>query len=663
MSGDGDFFLAMDASNNLGINFVVGGAPAAAAAAQGVAQGLANIRKEAKDAGLYLDNALRNIERLSAARAKQQSASGSKIDDFLSKAGDAEFARREAQLGAMNDRAMSLKANLREVMGAQSQGGGGNILAGAARFGPAAAAVAAGIGFAKNGVDNLAETEQAQSTLVKLGSATDELAGKMEIVEKLKFITGDKISAANLLQKALNGSTGELKRMGIEISDTATATERLAAVQQLAERGAQTQALETQTLSGAWKNLKSSVGDTTEGIASWVNETFGVRDVLLNISDVLKGDWLGEGFAKRGAEMAKAKKSLEEQGNAARVAAGAEQMLAAENAKAEAATKATKKAVDDLTASLAAQKTATDNAANAMAALAEAETAVRDARIDVAVAKGEMTMPDAQRAKARNEFDKRDAQLAQQEEALKAEKARLDAELAKARTITRPTDVQDAALNGNADAQRRIDQRTQIEAVLNQQLEANRNQNAILQQQKALLDEQLRLANIEANAADRAAGAGLAADVAMGAGGLLDKAKAAAGRAIEKGNKVAEKAAEQAGEAARDYFSADEPAGSKSGVDDGISPRTGRRLIRSKPTTPRKSGLDELKQRQNAPIGGQADTAAASAAQQLAQQTAAMSQAVASNITQAAAQMTALIAQVNAATAKAASNARTAGQG
>lgn len=122
-----------------------------------------------------------------------------------------------------------------------------------------------GVGTAVKAVNfafsEFAEDERAQVALTKMGVAAQDLARAGSLVEKIQWITGDKVSAAEMLGRVLNGNTRGLKQFGIEVEEGASKTDLWAAAQQLAARGTAVMTAESQTATGAMKILSEEVGN------------------------------------------------------------------------------------------------------------------------------------------------------------------------------------------------------------------------------------------------------------------------------------------------------------------------------------------------------------------------------------------------------------------
>ncbi len=432
--------------------------------------------------------------------------------------------------------------------GGGSGGGGmfGGLTASMGKAGPLAVAAAAGMKVFSDAMGEVAENDRAEVALRKFGISAEEASKHAELLGKLElFKDGDAAQAAELFGKALKGSGQELKQYGITLKEGATEAERIAAATELAERGVVSYAQKNETMTGAigafYDGVTGKLGNAISAVGTVGTKSLGFINQLF-------------GFAPSTEQLEAAKKKLEEYKAAAEAAARVEAMVVQAHQQAEQATKETKAAVDALNTSLSAQKTKAEAVTTAFQNLAQANAQLAGAQVDKAEAKGEITGPDAARAKARIQFEEQDTVLTAKEEALKEERDRLKAALKKAGEGVKPGDAYAARAMGDVEAQQRVDRFSAQEKIIQPQLDAAEAQLTIIKKQKETLDAQIAKIVIEADSEDTAAGQALADEIKDASKALIRAALKNAGDAIKDSKDFGDGLAEDFKDAAVDIL-------------------------------------------------------------------------------------------------------------
>lgn len=152
--------------------------------------------------------------------------------------------------------------------------------------------------------------DQIRSSLTQLVANTHDLTlaqqAQSAAMDLARFKNIDLEAATNLVGKAMEGSTGKLKAMGIEVKKGASATETLAAIQKVAGGQAQTFA---NSAAGAGDRIKNSFGNALESIGAVLlpkvslamagfaefMESPGFQGAITFVADLLSGS-LARGF-------------------------------------------------------------------------------------------------------------------------------------------------------------------------------------------------------------------------------------------------------------------------------------------------------------------------------------------------------------------------------
>jgi hypothetical protein len=375
---------------------------------------------------------------------------------------------------------------------------------------PQLAAVAAGVGALKVGFDELAETQGAENAMTRLGLSLDDVAAGMEAVEGLEFITGNKVSAAELFARVLNGQVRGLQQYGIELDQNSTREERLAALRTLTTRGINQQVLETRTLAGAYGYAGKSAANFAESIAGAVAEGLMLRELGLAIGDVFSGKFFGEGAAERRLAVSRIRTEQEEAAKASENLAAKEKERAKQEALAAAGTEEAATAVKNLTTRLDESASASASASSAINKLAQDELALRQAKIDKEEAGGQLGEFDARRAKNEANFSAKDEELSRERDDARNALAQIAAEEEKAKKITQPGDEAAGTVGRDPEAASRLRQRGEVEKELKRRREDAelRLKSADLRRQANVEStdaENKRIARDEKKAADDAA--------------------------------------------------------------------------------------------------------------------------------------------------------------
>jgi hypothetical protein len=180
----------------------------------------------------------------------------------------AEAGKVAQSLGGVNDAAT------------KGAGGVGGLGAGFGKLAVGAGVALGALRGVRSVLDEVAENDQAAITLAKFGVSAEEAGKHAEILAGLKMFTqGDEVRAAEIYGKTINGLARELRPLGIELDENSTRSQRLAALQTLAARGADTQSAANDTLTGSLKNLKVGIMDSIGDWVSWAAGATGVTRV------------------------------------------------------------------------------------------------------------------------------------------------------------------------------------------------------------------------------------------------------------------------------------------------------------------------------------------------------------------------------------------------
>ncbi len=123
--------------------------------------------------------------------------------------------------------------------------------------------------------------------LVQFGSKTEDIEKNTEAVKNLAGIMGgDLESAAMMVAKAMQGNYQAFSRLGIQIDDSLSPTEKLAKLyEELANRGAGQLEARAKTLSGQWETLKNNTSDLWEAMGRGVSQTGIIQSVLFGLGE------------------------------------------------------------------------------------------------------------------------------------------------------------------------------------------------------------------------------------------------------------------------------------------------------------------------------------------------------------------------------------------
>lgn len=217
-----------------------------------------------------------------------------RLDAQLKAFGDAHFAGKEAE--AQRFQAAKTSASKRF-----DQDGGISSQAEAAAFGlPKLAAWAAALKVVSDVSSEIAENDRAAVALEKFGISAEMAARNAEKIDKLElFFDGNRQQAAETFGKIINGNTQGLEGLGIQLEKNSTLAQRMAAVDQLAARGAAAAAAQNRTLTGSLGLLARGFVDVVANGAQWLAEVTGLTAGL---------GWLNEklGFVDASAKSAAA---------------------------------------------------------------------------------------------------------------------------------------------------------------------------------------------------------------------------------------------------------------------------------------------------------------------------------------------------------------------
>lgn len=255
--------------------------------------------------------------------------------------------------------------------------------------------------------DEFKEGEEAAVTLTKLGVSASEAAQAGEVLEGLEWLTGSKVAGAQLMGRALNGLTRELRQYGIEVAEDSTRTERWAAVQEAAAAGMRVREAEMAGLTGNFKILAKGITDWGgEFLNNWAADILpGIREVQIALGNTAP---VGDALA--------AQRKLEIQVSATEAALRREQDAAA----------SLRTTMLEVTASVQASQIAHEELRKEMERKSKVEDAknaadadAKRATVDELEANGIFTKRDAEEAKARidAEATKRDAEKRREEAA------------------------------------------------------------------------------------------------------------------------------------------------------------------------------------------------------------------------------------------------------
>lgn len=171
-----------------------------------------------------------------------------------------------AEIGRIGRSLSDVGSEAQKIDPSVSKAGSGLV-----NFGKNAAAVAASLGaiaaaskLVSAGLSGVAESDGAQASLAALKLTAEQTEVALRDIEGIKLITGDKISAAELWGRVLNGNTGVLRQYGIHVREGADQVERLAALAELSSRGLAKQEEALKTTTGQFAFLGKQLGDLAE---------------------------------------------------------------------------------------------------------------------------------------------------------------------------------------------------------------------------------------------------------------------------------------------------------------------------------------------------------------------------------------------------------------
>lgn len=227
---------------------------------------------------------------------------------------------------------------------------------------------------------------RALATLTKFGAMPEEIEPAAEAVKNLAgLLGGDLQSAAFAVGKAMQGQFAALSRLGIQVDDTKSHSEKLASVfEQLAQRGGGQLEARAATLRGQLDGVKIAAGNVLEGFGNLVSKT-GVLEFAM---EHLRGGFEGLALLLPGVieQNAKLKNKTEELAQSMIKQAEAEREL--------------KEAIEEELEALERKNKASERAKDLANALVDAQAKTRLAEIDIAEAEGKLTPEQAALAKA-----------------------------------------------------------------------------------------------------------------------------------------------------------------------------------------------------------------------------------------------------------------------
>lgn len=133
--------------------------------------------------------------------------------------------------------------------------------------------------------------------LTKFGADETNIDEMAEATKNLAGILGggeESLSqAALLVAKVMRGNTGALSEYGITVDTTLSKTEQIRdAFRQIAEAGGGQLEARTKTLTGRWREFKTELGNTFEGIGNFISRTgllqFALRSIEVALSALNK---------------------------------------------------------------------------------------------------------------------------------------------------------------------------------------------------------------------------------------------------------------------------------------------------------------------------------------------------------------------------------------
>jgi hypothetical protein len=116
--------------------------------------------------------------------------------------------------------------------------------------------------------------------LIRLGGRNvEQLEESAAAVKNLAGLTGADLSTATMLYiRALNGSTEQLSRYGIKLTETLSPAEKLAELHQKLGQGSGLMEAQTKTLSGSLSAFKDSVGDLFKAFGAILDRGYKIRE-------------------------------------------------------------------------------------------------------------------------------------------------------------------------------------------------------------------------------------------------------------------------------------------------------------------------------------------------------------------------------------------------
>lgn len=264
--------------------------------------------------------------------------------------------------------------------------------------------------------------------LIQAGSNPASIGMDLEAVKNLTAVVGNLSAATVLYAQALAGNFGGFRTHGILIDETATATEKLAEVQeQAARRGAGILEASTRTLTGRFRSLWNAVANAAEATGQWGAKTGILQAILWSASQVLNG------YANAAGQ------AYDELGLLNKQTEGTAEALKRYRAEALAVLRLTQESVKAINAEVEAMR----QKQSLLDQLTDKQAAMEKAQVDLLQAEGKITPQqavrrkaqidvNAAREKAKREIEQANLEQKKQEEAvaiLEEQKSAVDADL------------------------------------------------------------------------------------------------------------------------------------------------------------------------------------------------------------------------------------------
>jgi ABC-type transporter Mla subunit MlaD len=214
--------------------------------------------------------------------------------------------------------------------------------------------------------------------LVQFGAKPESIGMDVEAVKNLAGVVGDLGTAAGLYSKALQGNFEALSRYGIKVKDL-DELQRIAA-----ERGGGQLEARARTLGGLFDRLGNATSDFFESLGQGIAKSGLAQAVLGSLADIMGGlaERLGGAYASFQTFN--------------RETAGAAEALAAYKTQAQQVLDLTARQVD----ALKAESKLLSEKQRILDQLTDSQSAMDLARVDLQVATGQMTEPEAIKARA-----------------------------------------------------------------------------------------------------------------------------------------------------------------------------------------------------------------------------------------------------------------------